>query len=274
MGTNSPARTTSLSNTGDAPLAVSDVTVSENYSETNNCGTAVTVGGSCTITVYFEPTTGGAIPGTLSVTDDASGSPHTVALSGKGQDFTLAASPGSPTSQTVAPGQTAKFVLNMGGEGGFNQSVAFTCTGAPPGATCTVPPSPVTPGNSATNVTVTVTAPAASVGRPRSRRIPPVPPLSSGPRGLFILAMGLAAMLWNIVRQNRSGVSRWQSTMVLLISGLLLALGSAGCGSEGGGGGGANPPPHAQTYTLTVTGTAGSGSSALSHSVTLSLTVS
>jgi hypothetical protein len=86
-----------------------------------------------------------------------------------------------------------------------------------------------------------------------------------------MLALVLAAMAWAIVRRNQPGVSRWQSTMVPLASGLLLTLALAGCG---GGGTKHNPGTPAGTYPLTVTGTTGSGSSTLSHSVTLTLTVS
>lgn len=148
-------------------------------------------------------------------------------------------------------------------------------TGAPSEATCSVSPNPVTPGSSATNMTVSVTTTAPSVSAPRSRPLPPVPPLSPGLRGLLMLALVLSAMAWAIIRRNQPGVSRWQSTMGPIALGLLLTLGLAGCGGRGGGGG---PTPNAGTpagtYTLTVTGTAGSGSSTLSHSVTLTLNVS
>ncbi len=193
--------------------------------------------------------------------------------SGTGQDFTLAAASGSPTSDTVAPGQSATYTLTMTGEGGFNQSVSLTCTGAPSEATCTVP-NPVTAGSSATNVTVSVTTTAPSLSVPRSRPLPPAPPLSPGLRGLLMLALVLALMAWAIARRNQPAVSRWQSTMVPLASGLLLALALAGCG---GGGSSSNvthnPGTPAGTYTLTVTGSTGSGSATLSHSVTLTMTV-
>jgi hypothetical protein len=270
-GTSSTAQIATLTNTGNASLTISSITASADFSQTNTCGTTVSAGANCTISVTFNPAAGGTSTGTLSISDNASDSPQSVALSGTGQDFTLAPPSGSSNSATVAPGQSATYTLSVGGEGRFNQSVGFTCTGAPSGATCTVSPSTMTPGSSATNVTVTVTTTAASVSAPRSRPLPPVPPLSPGLRGLFMLALVLATMAWAIGRRNQPGVSRWQSTMVPLASGLLLTLALAGCG---GGGATSNPGTPAGTYTLTVTGTASSGSSALSHSVTLTLTVS
>jgi hypothetical protein len=98
----------------------------------------VAAGGSCTINVTFSPAATGPLTGTLSITDNnqgAAGSTQSVALSGTGQDFTLAAASGSPTSATVAPGSPASYTLSVGGEGGFSQSVTFTCTGAPSEAT-------------------------------------------------------------------------------------------------------------------------------------------
>jgi lipopolysaccharide export system protein LptA len=193
-------------------------------------------------------------------------------------DFTFTPPSGSSTSATAAPGQSATYTLSVGGEGGLSGTMTFTCTGAPSEATCTVLPNPLTVGSSATNVTVSVTTTAPSVSAPRSRPLPPAPPLSPGLRGLLMLALALAAMAWAVSRRNQPGVSRWESPMVPLAGGLLLALALAGCGGGGGGGGGGgtthDPGTPAGTYTLTVTGTTGSGSSALSHSVTLTLTVS
>ncbi len=274
-GTSSAAQTVTVNNTGNGALAVSGITASGDFSQSNTCGSSVSAGGNCTISVTFKPTAGGTRTGTLSIADNAAQSPQNVSLSGTGQDFTFAPAPGSSTTATVAPGSPASYTLSVGGEGGLSGTISLACTGAPSEATCTVSPNPLTVGSSTTNVTVTVTTTAASAGAPRSRLLPPVRPLSPGLGGLLMLALVLAAMAWTISRRNQLGVSRWQSSQVPLAAGLLLTLALAGCG--GGGGGSSqitsNPGTPTGTYTLTVTGTAGSGSSTLSHSVTLTLTV-
>jgi hypothetical protein len=280
VGTTSSSQTVTLTNTGNASLTFTAISLTGPFAiaiSGTPCSTSnpVAAAATCTVAVTFTPTAEGTASGNLSFSDNAPNSPQTVALSGTGQDFTLAASSGSSTSATAAPGQTATYTLSVGGQGGLNQAVTFTCTGAPSEATCTVSPSPVTPGSSATNITVSVTTTAASVSAPRSRPLPPAPPLSPGVRGLLMVAMALTAVAWAIGRRNQPGVSRWKSAMVPLASALLLTLALAGCG---GGGGSANvthnPGTPAGNYTLTVTGSAGSGSSALSHSVTLTLIVS
>jgi hypothetical protein len=277
VGNSSSAQTVTLTNTGNTSLTISGITTNGDFSQTNTCGSSVSAGANCTISVTFKPAAGGTRTGTLSISDNALDSPQSVALSGPGQDFSFAAASGSPTSATVAPGSSASYTLSVAGESGFNQSVNFTCTGAPSEATCTVSPSTLTPGSSATNITVSVTTTAPSLSAPRSRPLPPAPPLSPGLRGLLMLALVLALMAWAMGRRNLPGVSRWRSTMVPLASGLLLTLAlAAGCG-----GGGSNhlttSPPNpgtpAGTYTLTVTGSTGSGSATLNHSVTLTLTV-
>jgi len=274
VGTTGLPQNVTLQNTGDQNVTISNVQASSSFGETNGCTSSLAPQVSCTIGVFFDPTASGNINGTLTITDNAPGSPHTVALSGAGQDFNFAPASGSSTSAAVAAGQAATYTLSMAGKGGLNQKVTFTCTGAPSEATCTVPSS-VTAGSSATNVLVTVSTTAASVTTPRSRPLPPVPPLSPGLRGLLMLALVLATIAWAIRRRSQLAVSRWRSTMVLLASGLLLALALAGCGGGGSGGG---PPPNpgtpAGTYTLTVTGSTGTGSATLSHSVALTLTVS
>ncbi len=278
VGTTSASQPVTLSNTGNAALTLTGMATSANFGETNNCGGSVAASSSCAINVTFTPTASGTLTGTLTITDNSNGvasSTQSVALSGTGQDFSFAPASGSPTSVTVAPGSTASYTLSVGGEGGFNQSVSFTCTGAPSEAACAVSPNPVTAGSSATNVTVSVTTTAPSLSAPRSRPLPPAPPLSPGLGGLLMLALVLALMAWAIGRRNQLGASRWQSTLVLLASGLLLTLALAGCG---GGSSVSTPPSNpgtpAGTYTLTVTGSTGSGAATLSHSVTLTLNVS
>jgi len=53
--------------------------------QTNNCGTSVAAGGSCTITVTFKPTAIGELSAWVSVADNVAGSPQTVSLSGVGK---------------------------------------------------------------------------------------------------------------------------------------------------------------------------------------------
>src|SRR5271157_2429407 len=223
-------------------------------------------GGTDTLSVAFTPTD----------TADYNTATATVTLAVADFIFTLpsgssTASAGSSRSANVAPGQLATYTLSVGGEGGLSGAVAFTCTGAPSEATCTVSPNPLTVGNSATNITITVTTTAPSVSAPRSRPLPPAPPLSPGLRDLLMLALVLAAMAWLVRRRSQPGVRRWRSTVLLLASGLLLTLALARCG---GGGPAPNPGTPAGTYTLTVTGSTSSGSGTVSHSVTLTLYVS
>lgn len=274
VGTTSPAQTVTLSNTGSVSLAISSITTSGDFAQTNDCGSSMATGDSCTVSVTFTPTTGGTNSGGLSFTDNADNSPQTVALSGTGQDFTMATAPGSSVSVTVAQGGTATYTLAVSGLGGFSQNVNFTCTGAPSKSTCTVSPNPLTPGSSATNITVTVTTTAPSVSAPQSRPLPPAKPVLPGPGSLVMLALALAGAAWVVRSWRQPEASRRRTVFLTLAAGLLLTLATAACGGGGGGGaGGGNPGTPAGTYTLTVTGSTGSGSATLSHSVTLTLTV-
>jgi hypothetical protein len=281
VGTTSSSQSVTLTNTGNGSLTLTAIAVTGPFAiatSGTNCSTSspVAAAGTCTVAVTFTPTTAGTASGNLSFSDNALNSPQTSALSGTGQDFSLAPPSGSSTNATVAPGQPAAYTLSVGGQGGLSGTVTFTCTGVPSEATCTVSPNPVTAGSSATNVSVIITTTAPSVSAPLSRPLPPVRPLAPGFRGLFMLALVLVAMGWAIQRRNQRGVGRWQTTVVVLAAGLLVTLALAGCGGGGSGGGGTPPNPGtpAGTYPLTVTGTTGSGSSTLSHIMTLTLVVS
>jgi uncharacterized repeat protein (TIGR01451 family) len=79
-----------LSNPGTAALAVSGISVTGDVAFSQSGGTcpaapfSLAASGSCTIGVAFAPTTVSSASGTLSVSDDASGSPQTVSLTGSG----------------------------------------------------------------------------------------------------------------------------------------------------------------------------------------------
>ena len=76
--------TITLSNTGSARLNVVGIAVALPFAQTNTCGSSLAAGATCTINVTFDPTTEGDFTSNLSITDNATGSPQTVALSGTG----------------------------------------------------------------------------------------------------------------------------------------------------------------------------------------------
>ena len=107
VGTTSQSQPITLTNTGSSALAISGIAVSAGFSETNNCGTSVAAGSSCTINVSFAPTMTGTTSGTVSVTDNATGSPQTVALSGTGTSPSVTLSPSSLTFGNQEVGTTS-----------------------------------------------------------------------------------------------------------------------------------------------------------------------
>jgi len=105
VGTSSAPQTITLSNIGNQALSITQITISSQFSQSNNCGSSVPVGSSCTITVTFNPTKPNTITGTLSVTDNGPGSPQTIALSGTGTYVIL--SPAVLNFGTVTVGQSS-----------------------------------------------------------------------------------------------------------------------------------------------------------------------
>ena len=91
--TTSAAKTVTLSNTGLGKLSITKVSVSGPFTQTNTCGNQVLAGASCTFSVKFTPTTSGTLTGSVSITDNASGSPQKITLMGTGTDIQL-----TPTS--------------------------------------------------------------------------------------------------------------------------------------------------------------------------------
>lgn len=84
VGTNSQSLPITVINSGTAALDISTVTASANYGQSNNCGMSLPVGAKCVISVVFTPGASGTLSGTLSLSDNAGGSPQKVMLSGTG----------------------------------------------------------------------------------------------------------------------------------------------------------------------------------------------
>jgi hypothetical protein len=84
VGTVSAGQAITLSNTGSAGLGIVGIAVALPFTQTNTCGSSLAAGATCTINVTFAPTTEGDFTSNVSITDNAQGSPQTVALSGTG----------------------------------------------------------------------------------------------------------------------------------------------------------------------------------------------
>ncbi|MFB3921315.1 MAG: choice-of-anchor D domain-containing protein [Terriglobia bacterium] len=87
VGSTSNPQTVTLNNTGSADLTISQISVSGDFAQTNTCGPAGTilpVGLACTLNLTFAPTSIGSRTGSVTITDNATGSPHVIALTGNG----------------------------------------------------------------------------------------------------------------------------------------------------------------------------------------------
>jgi hypothetical protein len=271
VGTSSAPQVVTLTNTGGNDLLIGHIGASGDFTETNTCGTDLPYvnengsNGTCQINVVFTPTTSGALSGTLSITDNATGSPQVVSLEGnQSASFSLTGAGSSSTSATVTPGQTATFSLNVTGTNGFSGAVNFTCSGAPAGATCTASPNPANiSGAAAVPVTVNVITQAATAAVPVGTTWPRLPDALCV---ALLFEVALAFLL--LALSKRRAISR-KAIPALLALGIATAI-CIGCG---GGSSPSNQPGNSGTpsgnYTLVLTATSGS----VSESMNLTLTV-
>jgi P pilus assembly chaperone PapD len=84
----SVAQVVTVKNTGAAAATISSIalggTNATSFVEIGTCGTSLAAGASCSIYLAFKPASAGALTGKLSVTDNATGSPQAVTLTGTG----------------------------------------------------------------------------------------------------------------------------------------------------------------------------------------------
>lgn len=250
LTTTSGSTPVTLTNPGTGPLTINSIATSGDFSQTNNCPltpTTLPALGTCMINVTFAPTAVGARTGALTFTDDARGSPQTVPLTGTGWDFQV-------TAPSTATGKSpVTFNATMTPLSGFNQSVAFTCTGAPAGTTCTVvTPITATDGKTAQSAAVTITRTAGSL-------LLPTPPVRTPPISIWqVVPLILASLLLFLLTKAKGLRVR-----VGLATAVVLLVTLAGCSSS--------KPPATGTVTITGTSTGSAGSE--SHSATVAVTV-
>jgi hypothetical protein len=268
VNTTSAAMTTTLSNTGTGPLSISSIYLNEpseddgvvkgphaqaitissspDYSATTTCGATLAAGATCTISVTFTPESTGSLPGTLSVSDNAAGSPQTASLTGTGYtggNFTVA----SPTPpQTVKPGGSAQYTINVSVTPNgdiFNNPVTLSASGLPQGASAAFSPVTVTPGTGTATSTMTVHTSSANAM---------LAPFKDGSKWPIPSSLALVfGGAWALFRRKH----RERFARVVSLALLLGAMGAATMGLMGCGAGFAQVQP--KTYTITVTGTSG-----------------
>jgi Beta-propeller repeat/Abnormal spindle-like microcephaly-assoc'd, ASPM-SPD-2-Hydin len=264
LGGSSAAQTVTLTNQGNASLSISNIQITGDYAQTNNCPASLSASANCTFNVTFTPTASGTRTGTLTITDSVAGSPQTVALSGTGSDFSLTS---SVTTASVNPGSTATYTVTVAPVGGaFGNAIKLACTGAPTNSTCNLSTSSVTPGSTSATVTVSVVTEGSSAQllRPASSRQSAVlaacvefPSLSLF--GLLLVGSDRGA------KNSKRGRKLAYLLILLVLLGMLLF--TTAC--AGGTGIAPQPTTPPGTYSLTVAGTSGT----LQHSLSLTLTV-
>jgi len=88
VGVTSDAQIVTLKNTGTVAVTVSSIalggTNASSFVEIGNCGASLAAGASCSVYVAIKPVSAAALSGALSVTDNATGSPQKVTLTGTG----------------------------------------------------------------------------------------------------------------------------------------------------------------------------------------------
>jgi 6-phosphogluconolactonase (cycloisomerase 2 family) len=270
QGTAGAPQNITVTNSGTANLNIFSVVLGganlNDFNMNNACASALAINVSCTISITFAPLGAGQRTATVTITDDAPGSPQTLALSGNATPaFTVTASATGSTSATVTAGQTAQFNLQLTPGTGFSGVVSLVCAGAPVAATCTAPSVLHVINGSPMPFSVAVKTSGSGVITPISTW-PPAAPLASW-RLLPLFVMCLLLLLahaWRTLRGNFGPAFRWALGGLLTAVVLLAAYGSAGCG-----GGSSASSALVQTPTPTPTVTP-AGTSTLSLTMTVS----
>ncbi len=271
VGSNrSPTQSVTLTNRGDGPLVISSVTITGDFAQTNSCGGLLDRGKTCAFDITFTPTAVGTRTGSLSIMDDAPGSPHSVVLAGTANDFAIVAAPGGATSAAVEAGVTARYELQVVPVGAFGDTVALACEGAPGQAMCTLSTAAVTLDGGVAQFTVSVsTAAATALASSPARMSPPrVIPIAV----FALVAMALGALIYRAapVRRPSKRSEPFLVPAFTFVAAAYLSLSSCSGSSSGESpkGNGMNGMP-GSTYELRITGVA----AGRSHTLPLQLTI-
>ena len=178
VGIKSAAQQVILTNTSSVQLNITSIaltgTVPGDYAQTNNCGSSVAAGSTCTFSITFTPSSTGLRLASVTITGNTSKGSQNLNLSGTGSDPTVTLSPSSLTftsqgigtksaAQTVTFTNTSSIKLNISsialtGSNPGDYAQTNTCgSSVAGGGTCTfsVTFTPTTTGIRKANVTIT-----------------------------------------------------------------------------------------------------------------------
>ena len=212
----------------------------------NSCSGTLAAGSNCSATIKFQPVSGGAATGSLTIASAAVVVPPSVSLTGTGFSFTLA--PSGLTNQTVVSGQSASYTLVVT-PSGAQSTFSIACGTLPTHALCTFNPNGETVSDGVQgDVTVQVSTgqslAKADVPSAGWRALPFVCALLLVPfalrrrRGIFLLALAAILLATSISSCTSSGS---------------LSGGSGGGGGSGGQSGSSATPTGSYTIPVTVT---------------------
>ncbi len=123
-GATSKAKSITLDNPGNAPVGITSIVASGDFTSTDNCASSVAVFGSCTVSVTFKPTQAGSRQGTLTVHTSSAGD-FQASLSGYGEK-PMPAAAGAILVPVVA--QTGSFTAETYVHNGNATAIALNVT--------------------------------------------------------------------------------------------------------------------------------------------------
>jgi probable HAF family extracellular repeat protein len=197
VGTQSASQPITLTNLATSPLAISKITPTSGFTQTNDCPATLTHGSTCTIQVAFSPSTAGSQSGVLKVTTALTTFTLPVALSGGA--YTAVSMNPSVTAVTVGVAVTLTWTSSS--------TTACTATGgaAGDGWAGTVPANGTKSvvEMAAGTYTYTLTCPVGGSLPQVSATVKDSAPASSGGGGGSIESLTLAALLSSLMAKLR-----------------------------------------------------------------------
>jgi len=254
-GTTSPPSAITLSNTGNAALDLTGSGISigganaAEFSQSNGCGSSVAAGATCTINVTFTPgLTAGSEAATLSVSDNAAGTPQQVALAG------VVLPPASvscsiPTINVTADSGTAQITCTATD---FVGTISLNCNlpaSLSAYVTCSFSPNSLVFTSSVDQATTTLSIAPVMTGSVQRKGAPGAP--STG-------VISLAALLWlpilSLGFRRKMGKTQRGLLLLLILFGCLQLVTACHSGSSDNGTSTAPPGTYQASVVLTGPG--------------------